>query len=193
MLFKSATLAALREGRIGLAFRRWPKARVKAGSRIRISAGLVVITSVETIALNAISEADARKAGYESRGVLLADIERFGDGPVYKIGLVFAGADPRAALREKPFTTADGAEITRRLERLDKASKDGPWTRSTLSLIARHPAVRAADLAAEFGWETQYFKIRVRKLKELGLTESLEIGYRISPCGAAYLKTAPRA
>jgi ribosomal protein S19E (S16A) len=27
----------------------------------------------------------------------------------------------------------------------------------------------------------------VRKLKELGLTESLEIGYRISPRGQAYL------
>jgi hypothetical protein len=31
------------------------------------------------------------------------------------------------------------------------------------------------------------FKRDVRKLKELGLTESLEVGYRLSPRGAALL------
>jgi hypothetical protein len=33
----------------------------------------------------------------------------------------------------------------------------------------------------------QPFKIDVRKLKNLGLTESLDIGYRLSPRGRAYL------
>jgi predicted DNA-binding transcriptional regulator YafY len=47
--------------------------------------------------------------------------------------------------------------------------------------------VRAAELAAELGLETQPFKRDVRKLKELGLTESLEVGYRLSPRGAAFL------
>jgi len=32
------------------------------------------------------------------------------------------------------------------------------------------------------------FKRRVRQLKELGLTESLEVGYRLSPRGRAVLK-----
>ena len=31
------------------------------------------------------------------------------------------------------------------------------------------------------------FKRDVRKLKELGLTESLEIGYRLSPRGVAFM------
>ncbi len=95
-------------------------------------------------------------------------------------------------LRQRVPTRKDEADIARRLARLDKAGKDDAWTGNVLALIARHPAVRAGDLAAQLGWETQAFKIRVRKLKELGLTESLETGYRLSPRGAAYLKATPR-
>ncbi len=52
-----------------------------------------------------------------------------------------------------------------------------------LDLIAERPAVRAPDLAASLGLDTVTFKRDVRKLKELGLTESLTVGYRISPRG----------
>jgi DNA-binding IclR family transcriptional regulator len=55
-----------------------------------------------------------------------------------------------------------------------------------LDLIAEHPGVRAPDLAATLGMETLPFKRDVRKLKELGLTESLEVGYRLSPRGRAW-------
>lgn len=192
MLFKSALLEGIRDGHVTLAFRRWQTARVKAGSEMRTSVGVVAIVVVEAVALKAISEADASKAGYETLGSLLGDIKRFGTGNIYRIGLRFADSDPRVALRGKKPAATDVAEITRRLERLDKASKDGAWTRKVLALIARNPAIRAGDLAALLGCETRAFKIRVRKLKELGLTESLEVGYRLSPRGAAYLKTAPR-
>jgi hypothetical protein len=47
--------------------------------------------------------------------------------------------------------------------------------------------VRAGDLAARCGQETPRFKRRVLRLKELGLTESLETGYRLSPRGRAAL------
>jgi hypothetical protein len=56
-----------------------------------------------------------------------------------------------------------------------------------LRAIAERPGVRAADLAASLGRETQPFKLDVRKLKKLGLTLSLEVGYRVSPRGEAYL------
>ena len=36
------------------------------------------------------------------------------------------------------------------------------------------------------GSDRPSFKINVRKLKELGLTESLEVGYRLSPLGKAF-------
>jgi hypothetical protein len=56
-----------------------------------------------------------------------------------------------------------------------------------LFAIAKRPGVRAPDLAASFGRETAPFKVDVRKLKALGLTESLRVGYKLSPRGRAYL------
>ncbi|WP_179221744.1 hypothetical protein [Inquilinus limosus] len=54
--------------------------------------------------------------------------------------------------------------------------------------MAECPATRAPDLAARFGRDTASFKADVRKLKALGLTESLEVGYRLSPRGRALLE-----
>ena len=83
------------------------------------------------------------------------------------------------------------------VRRLDAASRHGAWTMTVLRLVRDRPAVRAADLAPLLGLETQPFKRDVRKLKELGLTESLEVGYRLSPRGRAVLyrfgRRAPRA
>jgi hypothetical protein len=47
--------------------------------------------------------------------------------------------------------------------------------------------VRAGDLAPTQGQEKLTFKRDVRKLKELGLTESLEVGYRLSARGRTVL------
>ena len=104
---------------------------------------------------------------------------------MFRVGLRWAGDDPRIALRQRPPTEAELAEIRARLDRLDAASSTGPWTRRTLAIIDRSPEVRAPDLAAELGRDTASFKRDVRKLKELGLTESLDIGYRLSPRGEA--------
>ncbi|HEY5076740.1 MAG TPA: hypothetical protein VIJ48_04485, partial [Acidimicrobiia bacterium] len=98
------------------------------------------------------------------------------------------GPDPRAVLAATvTLSDDDVAELRRRLARLDRASSYGSWTAEVLRIIAARPGVRAADLAASFGRETQAFKLDVRKLKNLGLTSSLEIGYRLSPRGEAYL------
>ncbi len=100
----------------------------------------------------------------------------------------YAGDDPRIALRSQDRLTAlDLAEIMRRLERLDKASRHGPWTVTTLRLVGAEAGVRAGDLATRVGQEKEKFKLNVRKLKNLGLTESLETGYRLSPRGRSVL------
>jgi predicted transcriptional regulator len=57
----------------------------------------------------------------------------------------------------------------------------------TLKLIEQHPGLVARELCKLAGRERDPFKEDVRKLKALGLTESLEIGYRLSPRGRAYL------
>ena len=43
-------------------------------------------------------------------------------------------------------------------------------------------------LARHTGQERPDFKINVRKLKEMGLTESLQVGYQLSPRGVALLR-----
>jgi hypothetical protein len=99
-----------------------------------------------------------------------------------------AGPDPRVSLREQAdLAPEDRAALDARLDRWDAARADGPWTRQVLRLIAERPGVRAPDLAASLGRETLPFKVDVRKLKELGLTVSLAVGYEISPRGRAYL------
>ena len=84
------------------------------------------------------------------------------------------------------LTEEDRRAVDERLDRWD-AVRTAPWTRELLRLIAEKPGVRAPDLAASLGRETPPFKRDVRKLKELGLTRSLPVGYEISHRGRAYL------
>jgi hypothetical protein len=113
------------------------------------------------------------------------------DGDLYRIGVTFGGADPRVSLRDD-LSGLDA--VTARLDRMDATSKRGPWTRAVLALIAARPAVRAGDLFASVGYPDMLsFKRDVRRLKELGLTESLEVGYRLSPRGAAVWARMPES
>jgi len=189
MLIKSAVLARVKTGEITLQFRRWTRPTVKAGGTLRTKIGVLDIESVEKITRGDITAAEVRKAGYESAPALLADLDARAEGDIYRIAIKTGAADPRIALRAKATLSADErAALTGKLDRMDAASRAGPWTRATLAAIAKHPGRRAPDLAEAFGRETLGFKRDVRKLKELGLTESLEVGYRLSPRGAAFLK-----
>jgi hypothetical protein len=181
-------LAAIRAGDIDLAFRRWDRPRVRVGTRMRTSVGLVEVTSVDRVPVRSVTAAEARRAGAPSLVALRQGLDRQRpDRPVYRIGLRYAGADPRHALREAVPDAAAIDGLRDWLDRLDRASPTGPWTRATLLLIDELPATRAPDLAERMGRDTPSFKQNVRKLKERGLTESLDIGYRLSARGAAVL------
>ena len=189
MLIRPAELAAMRDGTVDLAFRRWDRPRLLVGTRMRTSVGLLEVLSVEKVAARSITADEARRAGASSRRELFDQLGGRPDRPIYRVELRFAGADPRAALRAQDELSAADREMLRaRLARLDEASRHGPWTRQALEMIARRPAVRAPDLAAAFGLETVVFKRDIRKLKELGLTESLDVGYRLSPRAEAFLR-----
>jgi hypothetical protein len=185
---RPAELEAIRAGDIDVAFRRWDRPRLKVGTRMRTAVGLVEVTSVDPVPVSSLTAADARRAGAASLAALRQGLDRVHpERPVYRIGLRYAGADPRLALREAVPYAAEIDAIVAWLDRLDQASPTGPWTRATLLLIDELPAVRAPDLAQRMGRDTASFKMNVRKLKERGLTESLDIGYRLSPRGAAVL------
>lgn len=186
MLFTQDDMRRIAAGEITLALRRWRRPTVKAGGALRTRVGVLAIESVDVVEPEQVTDADAGRAGRPDRSALLASV--FGDGRLYRIAFHLAGPDPRIALRERADLSAeDRAELDRRLARLDAASRHGPWTGRVLRLIADRPGTRAADLAAELGREKLPFKADVRKLKELGLTESLQVGYRLSPRGRAYL------
>lgn len=194
MLLKAAALEGIVEGRISYAFRWWRRPGVRAGTVLRTPRGLVRIEAIEEITPGEVTDADARDAGLASAADVLVPPPRHQDARLYRIRLSYAGTDPRVALRQQADLTAhDVADLRDRLARFDRASTRGPWTAATLELIGQHPHTLAADLARTLDVDKMWFKRNVRKLKELGLTESLERGYRLSPRGRAYLaRTAAR-
>ena len=188
MLFKQDVLWRIGTGEVTLAFRRWRRPTVKAGGRLRTRVGELAIESIDVVQPAEVTDEEARNAGAPDAEALLAGIP--GEGPLHRIAFHVAGPDPRIALRQRgDISPAELAELERRLARMD-SRRPAPWTRTVLELIAHRPGTRAPDLAAQLGRETAPFKADVRKLKELGLTESLEVGYRLSPRGRAYLAAA---
>lgn len=200
MLLDRPTLDGVVEGRIDLVFRRWKRPTVKAGGRLRTAAGELAIGAVDPIEPGSIDDTQARRAGYDSAATLLAHLfaERRSSGRsraarpdesslLYRIEVAYAGEDRRAALRNT-LLDADGlGAMVERLTAMDRRSARGPWTGRTLELIATWPARRAPELAEMEGQETLPWKAEVRRLKELGLTESLPVGYRLSPRGEQVL------
>ena len=194
MLFRKRFWDGIRDGSVTLAFRRWERSNVVAGRPRRTPVGIVEVISVERVDAGAIDDEEARRAGFTTADELRRELGEEDGRPVFRIEFRrAAGPDPRARLAADADLGAEAvAEIDRRLERLDRASKHGPWTTEALALIAERPEVRAEDLAASVGREKAPFKLDVRKLKNLGLTESLPVGYRLSPRGRAYLAATAR-
>jgi hypothetical protein len=189
VLFEQRLWAGIADGSITMAFRRWRRPTVRSGGRLRSPAGELAIDSVAVIDEDAITESEAHRAGYASRDSLLKELNAR-EGTLYRIAFHLTGPDSRIALRERAeLSDEDVLAVRGRLERMDRG---GLWTLRTLRLIGERPATRAAALASMMGSETLPFKTRVRKLKELGLTESLEVGYRLSPRGKAVLERLAR-
>ena len=189
MLIRTAVLERIVTGEIDTQFRRQKKPTVKAGGTLRTHLGMLEIIDVSRIALDDLSDQDARRSGAADREQVIAELTKKAEGDVYRVRLRYAGADPRLALRaHDELSDADVAALTAKLDRFDRSASTGVWTRATMRLIADNPHVRAPDLAASVGRETAPFKNDVRKLKALGLTISLSSGYELSPRGRALLR-----
>ena len=189
MRFTKPFWAGIADGSVTVAFRMWRSPTVVAGRPYRTGGGRVEVTEVEPIAPGDITAADARRAGLGGVDEVLANLPEGEGRSLYRVRFrLLDEPDPRQVLAEDADLSADDvADIDRRLARLDGAAAAGPWTAETLALIAEHPARRAPDLAELAGREVKPFKLDVRKLKNLGLTTSLRIGYELSPRGRAYL------
>lgn len=193
MLLRRPVLDRVVAGEVDLVFRRWKRPTVKTGGTLRTPAGMLEIVEVRRVDADSITEPEAGRAGLD-----LADLLTFlnakTEGDVYMVRLGSVRPDPRVALREDADLSVDDlASLIARLDRLDRASKRGPWTRQFLRLLDDNPDVRAQDLADRLGLEKTVFKNDVRKLKALGLTISHSPGYEVSPRGRALLAALEQA
>jgi hypothetical protein len=188
MLFREDVLRGIADGRVTLAFRRWRKAPPAVGSTLRTPVGVLTFDRVETVDEGDITPGDVERTGLTAQA-LRASLA--GDGTLLRIELRLSGADPRIALREQPPSTEEIDTILARLARFDAAA-EAPWTTRTLALIAERPATVARVLATAVDVDLAIFKRRVRQLKELGLTESLDVGYRLATRGEAVVRALRR-
>jgi DNA-binding transcriptional ArsR family regulator len=191
VLFSAKSWPGLRDGTITVTFRTWKRSQVKVGGTYR-PGGVValLVDAVERVPVSAITPEDAQAAGEADLAALLKRLGSPEPGAeVWRIDFhVVDSPDPRLALRaDDRLDDGARADILRRLDRLDRASPHGPWTRATLDAIAAQPGVVSTVLAEQLGRDRPSFKVDVRKLKAMGLTESLEVGYRLSPRGASFL------
>ncbi len=188
MLFDRKSSDGIADGTVTATFRRWKRTQAVEGRRYRTAGGIIEVDSVDVIGVGQIGPSDAIRAGYADERDLVADLRGEDGTPLYRVTFHRVDEpDPRTVLAEDTsFSAEDVAALTARLDRIDDRSTHGPWTRRTLDAIAERPGVRAADLATSFDRDLLAFKRDVRTLKGLGLTLSLEVGYRLSPRGEAF-------
>ena len=187
MLVKNVILDRIKAGEISLIFRRWKKPGVKTGGTQMTQRGVLGIDSVKVVTEKQITEKDAKAAGFGLKKELLADLyDR--DEDIYRVGVHWVGEDPRKALRaDNKLSKKELDEIIGKLKKLDQSSQRGNWTQLYLQMIHDQPNTHAQILAESIGLSIPTFKPWVRKLKALGLTESLRPGYRLSPRGEKVL------
>jgi hypothetical protein len=192
LLFKKRFHDGLVSGAVSLTFRRWKKPKVKPGGRYRCHPiGVLEVDSIDLVRVDTIKDRDARRSGFSSAAEL---IEYLGTGPsglvdpdteVYRVALHHGGDGDRVEIAlDDQLGPDDVKAISARLAKMDSTR---PWTQKTLALIRKNPRTAASKLAAKLRVETAPLKADVRKLKKLGLTQSFEVGYEISPRGVAYL------
>ena len=189
MLLRMAALERIARGEVSLVFRRWRRPTVRTGGSLRTAVGILRILDVAIVEEADVSDSDAVAAGYASRAALLADLPASEGRRLYRVAVEFGGADPRIALRKQDaLTDADVEDLLRRLGRLDARSSERPWTLRVLAAIEEQPGVVSTALAERLGCERAWLKPQVRKLKNLGLTVSLRVGYELSPRGRVVLE-----
>lgn len=189
MLINQATAAGIADGSITAVLRRWDAPRAREGGTQRTPTGTIRIDDIREYPGDyVVTRAQARAAGFRDAKSAQAKLDRRPAAHTYVIAVSYVAPDERHELAaDDRLTEPEVAAVSARLHAWDAASSDGPWTMEYLTLIAANEAVRAPGLAVTVGQETARFKRRVRQLKGLGLTISLDVGYRISPRGKAYL------
>ena len=185
MQFTRDSHEAVASGQITVTFRLWKRPHAKVGGRYTVGSVAIEVDAIEMIPFHAITKRDIKLSGASSRDALRERAAHAGpiddDTLVYRIEFHVVGAKPNPA--EASTSDDHVARVTKKLDATDARSKIGAWTRATLGLIGEHEGMVSTELAARLNRPRMEFKADVRKIKALGLTESLEVGYRLTPLG----------
>lgn len=184
MLIKRSILERIQRGEVTLQFRRWQRRTVKPGGTLKTRIGVLRIGAIRAVDPDSVSDGAARSGGFADARDFRRWLDTTSGGTLESIEVSYLGTDPSTELRlDTDLSSADLQSIAARLDRMDDRSTIGAWTARAMALIEAHPGRPAEALAREMGLEKTKLKPRIRRLKALGLTESLEVGYRLSPRG----------
>ena len=146
MLFEKRFWAGITDGSITSTFR-GGSARRCWRQRYRTPGGLVDVQSIVVVAASEINDDDASRSGMP-RLATSSPTCAAPDLPIYRIRVpTCRRSRSRDELARDDLLSEHDLHIRLRLERMDRLSAAGPWTMATLRAIAKHPGVRAADLA----------------------------------------------
>ena len=177
MQFTKPFKEKIRAGEQTLTFRRWKAPQAKVGGIYKLAPmGGIKVTAVDVIEPVDIVDTDLARSGHHSRDEL-DDYLDHSNETLYRVEFHYVEPDAmpvRAALPKD--------EVLGKLAATDRRAGNA-WTASYLEVIRANPGRRAGDLADLLGWQKAPFKANVRKLKALGLTQSLEVGYRLTSLG----------
>lgn len=186
MLFNAETAKRIRNAEITVSLRTWrrPQARVGGVYYLRPS-GAVEVTAMTECTLHDVSTDDLRDAGFVDRSAVVSVLGIDENDPIWVVRFSF---HPNRTRPLPDRTSVDHDELVTlatKLARKDERSPDGPWTRATLVLIGKQPGTVSTQLAEQLDRDRLTLKRDIRKLKSLGLTISLDVGYRLSTKGEA--------
>jgi hypothetical protein len=187
VLFQRRFHDGIRSGEIRCTVRIWQRPHVKLGGRYALGPGAIVVDKIYETRLDDITPALARRCGFTSLVDLLKTAKHGAGERVFVIDFHYDGKPARAKPATGTASAAELVQLAQRLEAMDRRAQVGPWTQATLRAIDDRPGVPAATLARALGRPRDELKRDVRKLKKLGLTFSLEVGYRLTPKGEALL------
>ena len=185
MQFTQDSHEAVATGQITVTLRLWKRLHAKVGGQYTVGSVVIEVDAIEMIPFHAVTKRDMKLAGASTKDALRERAAHAGpiddDTLVYRIEFHVVGAKPTEVAA--PFDDEHVALVNTKLDAMDARSKTGAWTRATLRLIGENEGMVSTDLAAQMQRPRMEFKADVRKLKALGFTESLEVGYRLTPLG----------
>lgn len=185
MQFTQDSHAAIAQGAITVTFRLWKRPHAKPGGQYTVGGVVIEVDTIEMLPFHAITKADMRRAGAKDRDALRARAAHAGpiddDTLLYRIEFHVLGAKPEPA--EAPVDDRPVMTVIAKLDRMDARATNGRWTREVLQLIGVNEGMVSTELAGQLARPRREFKTDVRKLKALGRTESLLVGYALTPLG----------